>query len=229
MVSELTTSTVWGTLPGATDETIYILAHRDGWFDAANDNASGVATMVGLAEFFSRMPRAERRRTIHFLGTSGHHNDDVLGPADVPTGPTAVWLAAHPELFDNTALLINAEHTGARQTGHGSTRLGNAPSLLRWFASDARLAEMVVGALDAFGVTTYSESVAPLATELRGFWERAPTAYLLSSSFVFHTDHETVETISGPGLTAVTRAYAKLIDEVNTSDLGELRAGITPR
>ena len=31
------TSTVWGTLPGATDETVYIIAHRDGWFDASGD------------------------------------------------------------------------------------------------------------------------------------------------------------------------------------------------
>src|SRR6185312_11484654 len=34
---------VWGTLPGETDETIYVIAHRDGWFDAAGDNAGGVA------------------------------------------------------------------------------------------------------------------------------------------------------------------------------------------
>ena len=31
MVPDLETALVWGTLPGATDETIYIMAHRDGW------------------------------------------------------------------------------------------------------------------------------------------------------------------------------------------------------
>ncbi len=50
MVPNLKTALVWGTLPGVTDETIYIVAHRDGWFDAAGDNAGGVASMVGLAE-----------------------------------------------------------------------------------------------------------------------------------------------------------------------------------
>jgi Peptidase family M28 len=74
MVPNQKTATVWGTLPGITDETIYILGHRDGWFESATDNASGVATMVGLAEYFAKVPRAERRRTIVFLGTSGHHN-----------------------------------------------------------------------------------------------------------------------------------------------------------
>ena len=46
-VPNLKTALVWGTLPGATDETIYIMAHRDGWFDASGDNASGVASMIG--------------------------------------------------------------------------------------------------------------------------------------------------------------------------------------
>src|SRR5258706_1299231 len=98
-VSGLKSGTVWGTLKGATDETIYVEAHRDGWFEAATDNASGVATMLGVAEYFAKVPQSQRRRTIIFIGTSGHHN----------SGPnTAAWLAEHyEELFRKTALLIN--------------------------------------------------------------------------------------------------------------------------
>ena len=57
-VPNLKTSLVWGTLPGATDETIYLIAHRDGWFDAAGDNASGVASIVALAEYYAKVPQA---------------------------------------------------------------------------------------------------------------------------------------------------------------------------
>src|SRR5262245_12400398 len=64
---------VWGTLPGATDETIYVIAHRDGWFHASGDNASGVATMLGIAEHFAKVPQSQRRRTMIFIGTDGHH------------------------------------------------------------------------------------------------------------------------------------------------------------
>ena len=32
---------IFGTLPGTTDESIIVMAHMDGWFDAALDNASG--------------------------------------------------------------------------------------------------------------------------------------------------------------------------------------------
>ena len=73
-VPGLKTGTVWGSLKGTTDENIYVEAHRDGWFESATDNASGVATMLGIAEYFARVPQSQRRRTIIFVGTSGHHN-----------------------------------------------------------------------------------------------------------------------------------------------------------
>src|SRR5262249_10167944 len=98
----LKSGTVWGTLPGSTDEQVMVVAHRDGWFEGANDNAAGVATMIGVAEYFAKIPKAERRRTIVFLGTTGHHNSSAESGA---------WLASHPEVFDKTAVLLNAEHT----------------------------------------------------------------------------------------------------------------------
>src|SRR5206468_1311633 len=90
---------VWGELPGTSDERIIILAHRDGYFDAASDNASGVATTLGLAEYFARIPKERRRRTIQFIGTPGHHgNVGLLG---------ARWLLQNKETaLAKTALLI---------------------------------------------------------------------------------------------------------------------------
>jgi hypothetical protein len=49
MTPNLKSATIWGSLPGTTDETIFVVAHRDGWFEGANDNAAGVASMIGLA------------------------------------------------------------------------------------------------------------------------------------------------------------------------------------
>jgi hypothetical protein len=87
MVANQTTSVIWGTLRGATDETIYVAAHRDGWFEGGVDNGSGVAQMLGLAEYFSKIPQAKRRRTIIFLGLDGHHNGDI--------GEGRTWFKAH--------------------------------------------------------------------------------------------------------------------------------------
>jgi Peptidase family M28 len=119
---------VWGTLPGATDETIYVMAHRDGWFDAATDNGSGVATMIGLAEHFAKVPHERRRRTIVFVGLDGHHNDAGVG---------RLWMVAHrEELFAKTALAINAEHTSTVQTYFYGERIRHANTYTAqlWYA-----------------------------------------------------------------------------------------------
>ena len=49
----LRSHSVFGTLPGTTDGTIYVLAYMDGYNDAALDNASGMAVMLGLADCFA--------------------------------------------------------------------------------------------------------------------------------------------------------------------------------
>ena len=83
---------MWSVLPGATAETIYVLAHRDGWFEGASDNASGVATMVGLAESFAKVPRAQRRRTMVFLSSAGRHNStETTGHATARSNVSGTW------------------------------------------------------------------------------------------------------------------------------------------
>ena len=216
-VPNLKSGTVWATLPGATDETAIVVAHRDGWFEGANDNASGVATLVGLAEYFAKIPKEQRRRTIVFLGTTGHHNS---------TAESGAWLAQHPETFAKTAVLLNCEHTGAAATSHTATRLANDAAVSTWFAGGDRLADIAAKALDAFGVPTYPESAATPAGEIGRYFALAPSIQVMTAAgggFVWHSDAETADTLSATGLAAVTRAYAKIIADTMTVPLAELR------
>ena len=70
MRSGLKTASVLGTLPGATDEEVIIIAHIDAFFEGALDNGSGVAVMMGLLEHFAKVPQAKRRRNIRFLASA---------------------------------------------------------------------------------------------------------------------------------------------------------------
>jgi hypothetical protein len=221
MVPDLKTGTVWGTLPGMTDETVYVIAHRDGWFESGTDNASGVATMAGIAEYFSKIPKERRRRTIMFVGTTGHHNGGNM---------SGTWLLDHrDEIFAKTALMINCEHTSTIQTyllGE-DIRQANMYTGMLWYAGGQqrpKLQDLAVKAFHDAGVVTYAtpERAAP-GGEMSRLWPYVPGVQASDYNVYFHSDHETAETVPWTGLEAITRAYAMIIDGVNTLDLKDVQ------
>ncbi len=216
-VSGLKSSTVWGSLPGTTDETIYIIGHRDGWFEGSNDNGTGVATMVGLADYFAKLPKEQRRRTIYFLGSTGHHDG---------TAETGAWLVQHKDVFEKTALIINCEHTAATEMilNNGALQKSNWASTLTWYVGGSRkLEDMVVNAYRSFGVPTNEIPARTPAGEIGRIYQFAPAIQLIDTGLYWHSDHETSEIIPATGLESVTRAYAKIIDGVNRLDLKDLQ------
>ncbi|HEX4118072.1 MAG TPA: M28 family peptidase [Rhizomicrobium sp.] len=213
---------VWGTLPGATDETIYVIAHRDGFFDAAGDNATGIATMLGLAEYFSKVPKAQRRRTIVFLGMDGHHNIK-------PGGFGREWLVANRgKFFSKTALMINAEHPAEVLSHGGTAGMTTAAIPLEWYAGGAdrpQLEKITADAFHAFGVPVWAApSERPPGGDLGRFYWFVPGVVAQSNDFVnMHTAADTPANVPWTGLEAITRAYAKIIDQVNTIPLAQLQ------
>ena len=224
-IPNLKTALVWGTLPGATDETIYIMAHRDGWFDAAGDNASGVASMIALAEHYGKIPQAQRKRTIIFIGLDGHHNSgegSAVGNA---------WITANRQkLFSKTALAINVEHPSTIQT-QSRPRYYNANEIVwgntympqQWYAggpSRPELEKITTAAFKQFGAPlALYPSPTPPASDMSSFFRFVPGIDTSEYHHYFHTDSETPQTVPWTGLEASTRAYAKIIDEVNRHPL----------
>jgi hypothetical protein len=216
MKQGLKSGTVWGTLKGTTDENVVVVAHRDGWFEGANDNGTGVATFLGLAEYFARIPKPQRKRTIIFAGTDGHHDNGA---------ESGVWFLDHPEFFAKTALLFNCEHTGLKDTGLGLSAYSNAPSTYRWYAGDSpALLKVAIHALDAFGVPTFPDSLPTPSGETTRYYFLAPSVQIINTGYVWHSDKENDESISIPGMAAVTRAYAKIIADTDNIPLADLRA-----
>lgn len=220
-VPNLKTALVWGTLPGATDETVYIMAHRDGWFDAAGDNASGVASMLGLAEHFGQIPQAQRRRTMIFIGLDGHHNSgegSAVGNR---------WIIDNRQtLFAKTALAINVEHPSTIQS-HARPRYYNANEIVwgntympqQWYAggpSRPALEKIATAAFKQFGASMdLYPNPTPPASDMSSFFRFLPGIDTGECHHYFHTHLETPQTVPWTGLEASTRAYAKIIDEVN--------------
>jgi hypothetical protein len=218
-------SAVFGVLPGNTDENILVIAHTDGFWEAAVDNASGVAAMLGLAEYFSKIPKAQRRRTITFMAPIGHHvtPDFSLQKLHDTGGP----------FFAKTALIINAEHVTTTQTYLFGTllRKSNAATAHRFFVGRSRrLAQILIDDFKLFGVALYElpSTRFGVAGDLVKLTEDAPGIEVIESNAFYHSDLDTPDIVPAAGLESITRAYAKIIDDINTLDLKDIVDAPTP-
>ncbi len=211
----LKTASVIGTLPGQSDEDITIIAHLDGYFQAALDNGSGLAVMIGLLEHFAKVPRGERRRGIRFIGSAGHHG-----------GPGARWL--HDErdtALARTALAINLEHVAAVRTKYWGPRLRmtTAVSPMRWWVNGSpRLLDITLGAFRRFNVGITADMDPGASGEAGSLARDVPMTQVITSPEIKHTEQDTPEWVPSAGLEQIARAYAKIIDEVNRIDRKDL-------
>ena len=227
---------VYGVLPGTTDENIVVVAHFDSFFEGALDNASGVAGMVALAEYFAAVPREERRRNLIFAAICCHHGGAGLGGS--PTGSFWMVEAMRPEL-DRAALVVNMEHLSQTQTyaaspgsrgyalPHGLV-YSNTVSARRWFTSGTEtFREMVKRTWRDFGVAIYAAPETRPGGELGAFPPVAPSLHIIDHTF-YHTSMDTPDLVPAAGLQNTVQAFAKIIREVDAMEMREIRGELYP-
>ena len=215
MRSGLTSASVWGTLKGTTDEDILVIAHMDGFFEGAIDNGSGLAVMMGLADHYAKLPPSQRRRTLRFLGSVGHHS-----------GPGTRWLHDNRETeLAKTALIINLEHVAAVRTKYWGPhlRMTNAVSPMRWWVyGSPKLLSLAVNAFTHFNVGLTADMDSNASGEIGAIERDAPSMQVITSPEVKHTEQDGPEWVPAVGLEQVARAYARIIDDVNRLDRRDL-------
>jgi Zn-dependent M28 family amino/carboxypeptidase len=196
------------------------MAHHDSFFEGALDNASGMAVMMGLAEYFAKIPKTQRRRTLKFVTTAGHHAGSF----------GTLWMHDSRATFlAKTALMINCEHVSVVQAYFDrikpELRKSTNIDARRWFVNGSdKMAEIVINTYKTFGVTIY-DVMDPFTTgDMSHCDHDAPAIQLIESAVFYHTNHDTPEIVPEPGLEAVARSYAKIIDQINKLDRKELLA-----
>ena len=216
---------VIGKLPGMTDENIVMLSHTDGFFEGASDNAAGTAAMLGTAEYFARMPKEKRRRTLYFVALVDHHSDDL----------SIRWLRdkLFQSVFPKTALIVNSEHVAVLHSVLDRRWGSNdRPSLVAtntyepsWWGvyGSERLARIVVRDLATFGVPTQI-AAGGSAGEAAQVQFEAPSFYLDNKGTFFHTDADTPDKIPASGLKNAAQAFAKIYNDINMLELKDLQA-----
>ena len=223
----LTSANGIGFVPGASDKRIIINAHADGYFQGGDDNASGLAVLVGLARYFAKQPQP--KHTLMFVASGGHH-----GPGN---GPSAL-VAAHPELKGNTLLIVNLEHVAYLDIVRGKTRAPNNTGMT-WETSvtDAAKAVGVTNespflvdlwsyAPRCFGVATYLSAGPTVSGDLGGYRPLGvPMTQMIQSGTFYHSSGDVFEAVPAEGIERAARFHAFLIEQADRAPEAMIAAG----
>jgi len=221
------------TIPGKSPEIVIVNAHADAWWTGANDNADGLAVMLGLARYYAHR-KEKPARTLLFMVSGGHHTGN---------GPAA-FIRDHPDVIGRTVLVMNLEHLAqiaVSQAARTEPVRGRGYETGVWTASTTETVKQA-GAVNAtpyvwalmgkaskrYGVVT-SYSPTPSAPGDLGAYIRAglPSAQLISSEVYYHSSGDTVPTISVPGLERAAAYYAGFIDDVAKAPKVRLKGPLT--
>ncbi|HJZ70247.1 MAG TPA: M28 family peptidase [Vicinamibacterales bacterium] len=225
--SNLTSANGVAMIRGRSPKRIIVNAHADGYFQGGDDNASGLAVLVGLARYFAKQPQP--MHTLMFVASGGHH-----GPGN---GPTSL-VAAHPELKDNTLLVLNLEHVAYLDVVRGKTRATNNTGMV-WETSVTESAKAVgvtnespylidlwSRAPRCFGVATYQAAGPGVSGDLGGY--RAldvPMTQMIQSGTFYHSSGDVYEQVPAEGLERAARFHAYFIEQVDRAPEGAVTAG----
>ena len=209
-----------GYLRGRSDSAILLTNHLDGFFAGANDNASGIATMVGIAARLAAVPEQKRKTHFYFAGLAAHH--------DAAAGMRA-FIAADARRFARCGQILLIEHTDAVDTDEGK-RAGWPKPL-----NDERIAYLgaegwpeVRQALPALVRDTRIMTRDPkmedaCVADLLVVCGQLKTFSLINTPPFYHTDHDTIDKISASGLEAAVKFHLSLIEVVGGVEKGTFR------
>jgi hypothetical protein len=205
------------TLPGMSSEEIVVMSHTDGYFQAATDNAAGMASALELARFYAQKPLAERPRTMRFIQFPDHHHGEVArGRPRVGIDATYDW--------DNVAVKLTMEHPSQTLLFMYNDALTptNAVGAFRWNAlGSPAFEEMVFETLREFGVSVYAMEDGPKNGNY------APSFHIIDH-VIYHTSLDIPELVPASGLERSTRAFAAALDRANAMSMHELRGDQFP-
>jgi hypothetical protein len=109
-IRQVSTSTVWGILPGANfgkanDEFLICNTHSDGPNIAEENGGIGV---FNVAQYFARVPLHERPKSMVFMAATGHFGHGLLSSG-------RDWITQHPQIVNKTAGCMTIEHFGCNE------------------------------------------------------------------------------------------------------------------
>ncbi len=199
-----------GNDPAVRDEIVVIGAHYDhlGFGEVgsrtgaeilhpgADDNASGVAAVIELAEHFAET--RSNRRTLVFQLYSGE---------EVGLIGAAAWVRDNPEKIARTSAMVNMDMIGRLRNGtvtvFGTSSSNDWPSVIEGVEEPGLK-------LNPVATISASSDHAPFARA------KVPVVFFHTGlTDEYHTERDTFETLNFDGMVAVTRAVGRTIERLD--------------
>ena len=212
------TNNVIGVLPGMTEKIILIETHHDGW--AVND-ASGVAVVLGLAEYFAQFPPEARDKTLMFVATGRFHGG--AGAKD--------FVQRHQDLLPDIVTAIAIEHVGKEYVDVGGelVETGLVSPRILWVSPDTPLVSFTTDAVVRYDLKRTSvqpagaDAIGHMFDPPRPIGEAGPY-YLAGVPVIAHfswplisfsIEHDTPDKVAVDQLKPLVAAYADIIAKID--------------
>jgi hypothetical protein len=189
-------------------ESLVVNAHVDGWYDAAGDNADGLAVLVAMARHFAK-PENRLERALVFVASGGHHSTGLNGPSN--------FVRLNPALAGRAVLVLNLEHIAQFRIRTESWNVEPIEQPMNFGITNSAPFLIDVGkrGVERYGFNlnpTFSTSV---AGDLGGYAPlNVPRVQAIHSGPMYHTSGDVLESISPPGLERAARFYTFFVSEV---------------
>ena len=211
-----------GTVSGETDEYMIVMAHLDSYFEGANDNAAGIASLLTLAEYFADEATEKPQRNILFVGISGHHefSDGVRE-----------FITAHSDELDRSVLVMNIEHPSSTYNyyrgelhfkrftvpGQITTTTSQGTRSLNISNRNKALTDIYAAAIDRYSLVIDAnlERRPPSGDAALLVNAGYTTVQILDSNIWYHSDADLTDTIKPAGLERATRVYAEVLRQAD--------------
>jgi len=215
-----TSHNVVGELPGADEDVVVVGSHHDGPWASAVEDGSGIALVLAQAEYWSRVPAAERPHRLVFLLQGGH----MSGGAGLHG-----FIDRHRAELDRVVLEVHLEHACV-ETGSGGSGVAGRP-VPRWFFT-SEIPRLEAAVLDALRAEDLRRSMILPPTAIGeqpptdgGYYanEGVPIVNFLSAPWYLFDEQDTLDKVDRDGLVPLTRATVRMIESTRGISAATMR------
>jgi hypothetical protein len=206
--TELEAKNAVGYLAGTGDQHVLLTAHLDSFFQGANDDASGLATLALVAHRLSELPKESRAAHFWIVACAAHH--------DRGEGMRA-FVNEDPDRFSRIDGCIAIEHVDAQRGPEGEEAGwdGNLNDQRVAFAGPEGWPE-IEAVLEQAAIETGLMTVAPpvrkaCISDLHVVCETKKTFCLIQAPPYYHTDHDTLDKITKEGIVNAAEFHVRIL------------------